>query len=119
MDQSILNSIKHLLGFGDDYTVFDLDVLIAVNSAFFSLNQIGVGPSTPFVITGTSEEWIQFFPESVNPKDYEAIKSYIYLKARSIVDPPDNSYLMDALNAQLDELLWRLNVQAEKAGTND
>lgn len=110
MEVSILTSIKKLLGVDETSTQFDEDIMIAINSAFMRLNQLGVGPEIPFSITDSSAVWDSFF-EGRN--DLSAVKSYIYLKTRLIFDPPANSFLVDAIKNQISELEWQLNIQAE------
>ena len=111
MNDSILDTIKQLLGIQSDYTAFDTDIIVHINSAFMVLNQLGVGPTECFSIDGSGEEWAEFVDESI---DLEAVKTYIYLKVRTIFDPPSSSVVMEAMNKNISELEWRLNVQAEK-----
>ena len=111
MDDSILDTIKQLLGIQSDYTAFDTDIIVHINSAFMSLNQLGVGPTECFSIDGSEENWAEFVDKSI---DLEAVKTYIYLKVRTIFDPPSSSVVMEAMNKNISELEWRLNVQVEK-----
>lgn len=111
MEGSILNTIKQLLGIQSDYTAFDADIVIHINSAFMALNQLGVGPTECFSIDGSGENWAEFVDKSI---DLEAVKTYIYLKVRTIFDPPSSSVVMEAMNKNISELEWRLNVQVEK-----
>lgn len=111
MEGSILNTIKQLLGIQSDYTAFDADIIIHINSAFMALNQLGVGPTECFSIDGSGENWAEFVDKSI---DLEAVKTYIYLKVRTIFDPPSSSVVMEAMNKNISELEWRLNVQVEK-----
>lgn len=111
MNDSILDTIKQLLGIQSDYTAFDTDIIVHINSAFMALNQLGVGPTECFSIDGSGEEWAEFVDESI---DLEAVKTYIYLKVRTIFDPPSSSVVMEAMNKNISELEWRLNVQVEK-----
>lgn len=106
---SILNSIKKLLGITEDYTHFDQDIIMHINSAFFTLNQLGVGPDESFKIEDKNDTWDDF----VSNNDVEAIKSYIGLKVRTLFDPPTNSALLSAMNEQIKEFEWRLNVQVD------
>ena len=106
---SILDSIKKLLGITEEYKHFDPDIIMHINSAFFTLNQLGVGPDEPFKIEDNSDTWDDF----VSGQDVEAIKSYIGLKVRTLFDPPTNSSLLSAMNEQLKEFEWRLNVQVD------
>lgn len=111
MDDSILDTIKQLLDIQSDYTAFDTDIIVHINSAFMALNQLGVGPTECFSIDGSEENWAEFVDKSI---DLEAVKTYIYLKVRTIFDPPSSSVVMEAMNKNISELEWRLNVQVEK-----
>lgn len=102
---SILTSIKKLLGVEEEYTHFDSDIIIHINSAFMNLNQIGVGPTSGFRIQDATSEWSDFIERT----DLEGVKTYIYLKVRLIFDPPQMGYLVDAIKDQIKELEWRLN----------
>lgn len=106
---SILDSIKKLLGITEEYKHFDPDIIMHINSAFFTLNQLGVGPDEPFKIEDNSDTWDDF----VSGQNVEAIKSYIGLKVRTLFDPPTNSSLLSAMNEQIKEFEWRLNVQVD------
>lgn len=107
---SILLTVKKMLGLPSDYTPFDLDVIVHINSAFLTLNQLGIGPSTVFSITDKSNTWDEFTNDE---PDMEAVKNYIFLKVRMLFDPPSSSIIMDALKTASDEMLFRLNVQKD------
>jgi hypothetical protein len=107
---SILTSIKKLLGIEEKYTQFDQDIIIHINSALMALNQLGIGPTAGFTITDDTAIWSDVLGESIN---LEAIKSYIYMKVRLIFDPPTSSFVLDAIDNQIKELEWRLIVQVE------
>lgn len=111
--ESILLSIKKLLGIGEDYHHFDTDLVIHINSVFAVLNQIGVGPSDGFVITGEDETWSDFI-EGYQLK-YSMIKSYVYLKTKLLFDPPLSSSVVGVINEQIKEFEWRLLVTASPA----
>jgi len=104
---SILTSIKKLLGPGEEDTSFDTDITIHINTALSILTQVGIGPPEGFAIEDKTQTWDEFVPE--NPQ-LSSIKSYIYLKVRLIFDPPTSSAALDAMTKTCDELLWRLNV---------
>ncbi len=110
--ESILQSIKKLLGMAEDYTAFDADIIIHINSAFMILNQLGVGPANGFSISDENAVWSDYLPE--NNKNFEAVKTYVYLKTRMVFDPPMSSAVMEAMKQMISELEWRLNVEAEK-----
>lgn len=106
---SILNTIKKLLGLDASYTAFDTDVIIGINSAFSTLHQLGVGPASGFAITGATEKWDDYLD------DYgtlENVKQYIYLKTRYVFDPPTGGVLT-AMDAVIKELEWRINVAVD------
>lgn len=109
--ESILTSIKKLLGIAEEYTEFDVDIVMHINTVFLNLSQIGVGPEEGFAIEDESSEWTSFLPS--NHKLFEAVKSYVYLKVRLLFDPPINSAVIESINRNIAEIEWRLNVAAE------
>jgi hypothetical protein len=111
MEQSILISTKKILGIAEDYTVFDLDIITHINTAFSILTQLGVGPAYGFMIEDESAEWCDFI---VDDTQYNSVKSYVFLKVRQLFDPPSTSYLITATEDQIAELEWRLNVHREE-----
>lgn len=106
--ESILDSVKKVIGPSVSYTVFDPDLVMHINTTFFTLYQLGV-TEEPFVITGNEETWDDFRSE----KDLEAVKTYVALKARMYFDPPTNSALISAINEQIKELEIRLNYEVD------
>lgn len=108
MSESILQSIKKLLGLSPDYTEFDQDIILYINTALFSLTQIGVGEIYGTKIISAQDIWSDVVDTSQN---LEGIKSYVHLKVKLMFDPPTNSRLVDAINESLKELEWRINVQ--------
>lgn len=110
MGDSILLTIKKLLGIGDDYKYFDEDIIIHINSVLMILNQLGIGPVTGFSISDESATWSDFVD---NLSMLEAVRSYVYIKVRLLFDPPTSSFTITALENQIKELEWRLNVMAE------
>ena len=112
MNDSILTSIKKLLGITEEYEHFDQDIIIHINSVFMILNQLGVGPSNSFSITDKTAVWSDFISERTN---LESVKSYIYLKVRLLFDPPTTNAVMESMNRMISELEFRLNVSAESS----
>ena len=108
--ESILTSIKKLLGIAEEYEHFDPDIIMHINSVFMILTQIGVGPSEGFTIEDETSVWTDFIPET--PR-LEAVKSFVYLKVRLLFDPPLSSAVTESMNRMIGELEWRLNVAAE------
>ena len=107
---SILTSIKKLLGITEEYENFDQDIITHINSAFMILNQLGVGPKSGFSISDKSSTWDEFIPESSN---LEAVKTYVHLKVKLMFDPPLSSTVIEAIKSQINELEWRLNVSVD------
>ena len=116
MEQSILNSTKKILGIAEDYTVFDLDIITHINSAFSTLTQLGVGPPEGFMIEDADDVWSDFIEDD---PQYNAVKSYVFLRVRYLFDPPATSYLISATEKQIEELEWRLNTHREETGWVD
>ena len=111
MSESILDTIKIMLGLEKDYDAFDTEIITYINSALFTLSQLGVGPEARFSITGSDEIWSNFIDEKSN---LIAVQTYIKLKVQLLFDPPSNSFAVDAINKQIDELTWRLCLEAEE-----
>lgn len=108
---SILTSLKKLLGIPEEYENFDADLIIHINSVFSILTQLGVGPSEGFYIKDKTSTWNDFV--SSDYKKFEMIKSYVYLKVKLLFDPPTSSPLMESNNRLISELEWRLNVESD------
>ncbi len=111
MESSILTSTKKILGIAEDYTAFDLDVLTNINSVFSILNQLGVGALDGFAIEDDTAVWEDLDVSSVM---LNLVKTYVYLRVRLLFDPPGTSFLLDAMNKQIQEHEWRLNVLREE-----
>ena len=102
---TILSDIKKLLGIHEAIDDFDVDVVIAINTAFFYLHTIGVGPEQPFKIELDGEEdWSDF------SSNIEAVKSYIFISTRLVFDRPETSYGIQALERQKDRLEWTMEI---------
>jgi len=110
MEQSILKSVKKVLGIEASDTSFDLDILIHINSAFATLNQLGIGPDDGFEIEDDDAEWSSFY--GTDPR-YNAIRTYVWLKVKTVFDPPQTSYAVEAVKEQIREHEWRLNAYRE------
>ena len=107
---SILTSIKKLLGMDADYTAFDTDVIIHINTALAILCQLGVGPAKGFRIRDDSATWQDFVGEDARLDD---VKDYVYLKVKLLFDPPSSSAAIQSTESLISEIEWRLNVAAE------
>lgn len=108
--ESILLSIKKLLGIAEDYKHFDVDIIMHINSVFPTLRQLGVGPTNGFTISDEQALWTDFLGESNNLED---VKTYVYLKVKLVFDPPLSSVVTDSMNRMISELEWRINIDAE------
>lgn len=106
---SILNSIKKLLGISNEETHFDSDIIMHINTVFSILCQIGIGPTTSFSIVDENAVWDDFIEDYTNFND---IKTYMYLKVKLFFDPPLNSSVLSAIERQISELEFRLSVDA-------
>lgn len=111
MDESILNSIKSMLGPDGDYDDFDGDIIIHINSALSVLTQLGVGPPKGFRVKDDTNTWGEFIP--TDRDDLDSIKTYVYMKVKLIFDPPQSSAVIEAFKEQIKETEWRLNVAVE------
>ena len=108
---SIVVTIKKMLGLDDEYTPFDADVIVHINTAIMTLTQMGVGPKEGYEVLDYDQTWTDFLGDMV--KMLGAVKTYIYLQVKMVFDPPNNSFVMDAYKQQCEQLLFRLNVNAE------
>ena len=116
MENSILKSVKKVLGIDATYTAFDEDILMHINSVFSTLHQLGIGPDGGFHIEDDTALWTDLIGTNARQN---SIKTYVSLKVRLIFDPPQTSYLVDALNHQIQELEWRiLSYRESYAWTN-
>lgn len=105
MEESILTSIKLMLGMTADYTPYDQQVLMCINTAMNALTQVGIGPVEGFTIRDASttwEEWIGTDPRM------EAAKSALFIRTKMLFDPPANGVMDEAYKEQLAEIEWRL-----------
>lgn len=108
--ESILVSIKKTLGIQAEMTVFDPDVIMHINSTFLTLNQLGIGPTTGFIILDSTALWSDFTSDITR---LAALKTYVYFKTRLSFDPPATSFTIASMEKMIAELEWRLNVEAE------
>lgn len=109
MNDSILNSVKLQLGILPEYTVFDQQLILAINTAFSILHQLGVGPKDGYAIEDESNRW----DEVVTKQSLNMVKSYVFLKVKLLFDPPATSFVLEAYNKQLAEMEWRINSEVE------
>lgn len=113
---SILLSIKRLLGVSEDCEHFDDEIIMHINSVLVILNQLGVGPPGGFIVTDTRQTWSMFVP---NRTDVEFIKTYVFMKVKLIFDPPQSSSAIESMNRVISELEWRINVAVDPGETTE
>ena len=111
---SILTSIKKLLGIEEEYTQFDADIIMHINTVFTILTQVGVGPADGFSITDKTATWSNFTGGVI---DLNSIQTYIFLKVKLLFDPPTSSAVIESMNRSISELEWRLFVTADQSLT--
>ena len=109
--ESILQSVKKMLGIIPDYTNFDDDIIMHINSVFMILQQLGVGPKEGFAISDEFTVWIDYISD---PVKLQIVKSYMALRVRLLFDPPTSSAHMESIKQQIAEFEWRMNVAAEQ-----
>lgn len=110
MNGSILTTIKKRCGLEEAYEIFDEEIIMGINSAFSTLRQLGVGPTSGFSIEDKFALWSDFLGED---ERLEYVKDYIYLKVRLVFDPPTNSFVQSSFQDMIRELEWRLNVDVD------
>lgn len=110
VSDSILSSIKKLLGIAEEHEQFDLDIIIHINSVFMILSQLGLEEFDRATISSKDDKWSDYVDIGI----LESIKSYVYLKVRIIFDPPTSSIVMETLKVMISELEWRLNLEVEQ-----
>ncbi|MBO5319101.1 MAG: hypothetical protein J6B01_04745 [Ruminococcus sp.] len=116
MTDSILTSVKKLLGIPEEYTQFDLDIIIHINTVFMGLTQLGIGPEEGFSIEDDTATWEDFIEDDLR---FEAVKSYVALKTRLLFDPPGGSVHMGCIEKSIAELEWRLHMAAEEKSESE
>lgn len=109
--ESILTSTKQFLGITAEYTHFDTNILMCINSVFATLTQLGVGPTEGFSIKDEFASWSDYMDQNTY---IEMVKTYMVSKVKLMFDPPTNNSLLEALKQQASELEWRLMVAAEQ-----
>ena len=113
--ESILTSIKAMLGITEQYTHFDAELIMHINSAFSILTQIGVGPSAGFSIQDSYATWTDFMETDSR---LELVKTYMFKKVKFMFDPPDRSVIASAMEREIAEYEFRLSVAAEEVASD-
>lgn len=108
---SILDTIKKMLGVETDCDAFDTDIIVHINTALMTLNQLGVGTTTSFFISSSTETWSDFLGDLT---ELEMVKSYVYLKVKMLFDPSANGTVNESMTKLITEFEWRMMHQVEK-----
>lgn len=106
---SILDSIKKLLGIECCYTQFDADIIMDINTVFGILYQLGAKKF--YAIQNSSNIWNEYLDD---PISLEMVKTYMYLKVKMMFDPPQSSSVASAIETQIRELESRINYSLDK-----
>lgn len=107
--ESILVSIKKLLGIQEEYDVFDPDLIIHINSVFSTLTQLNIGPKEGFYIEDDSATWEDYDTSS----SVNFVKTYIFLKVKLLFDPPSSNAVLESMNRTISEIEFRLYVEGD------
>ena len=111
LDDSVLTTIRTMLGPEEDYKDFDPEIIPHINSAFQRLKQLGVGPTSNFRIEDEDATWGDFFGDEESVQDM--VVPFIFLKVKTLFDPPTSSIASEAYKSEIDKLEWLMNVDAE------
>lgn len=111
MTDSILDTVKKVLGIEPDYEAFDIDIIMHINSVFATLQQLGVGPASGFFIENKEAKWADILGDDPTTNN---VKTYVCLRVKLIFDPPTTSFAIDSMKRQVEELEWRINVRREE-----
>lgn len=114
---SILTTIKLMIGLTADCTNFDKQIIVHINRSLMRLNQLGVGPEKVARINSELETWSGLFGD--DEEIIEAVKDYIYTEVKMKFDPPTSSFVLTAMKEDSDKLEWCLNVQAETSDAEE
>ncbi len=112
MNESILTTVKKLLGVAEECEDFDADIIMYINMALFALVQMGIGPEKGYMIAGKENLWSEFLAD---PVQAAAVKAYVAVKVRLLgFDPPQSNTTMEALKNTASEMEWRLNLEHDR-----
>lgn len=102
---SILTSVKKIIGISEEDESFDVDLIMHINSIILVLDQLGLESASRFTITDKNATWNDLFSDG---EVIEPVKSYIALRVRMIFDPPNSSAVAEAIKNTIAELEWRI-----------
>ena len=107
MNESILNTLKKMLGITEEQTEFDGELIVHINSVINILHQIGVfnNADEVYSIDGPAQTWVDFLTDI---SKFSMVKSYMFLKVKLLFDPPLNSTVISSMERQIIEFEFRL-----------
>lgn len=109
--ESILNSVKKLLGIPIDLHEFDPDIIMNINAAIYTLRQIGVGPEEGFIVASEEETYEDFLGEG--NKEIPQVKMYLFYKTKLSFDPPTSGTVIECMKEFIKEAECRLSYQVD------
>lgn len=110
MSNSILETIKKLIGAPEESSPFDPDIIVYINTILIILIQMGIGPQNGFSITSEAETWKDFLGDKLPMLEH--VKTYVALRVRLLFDPPMSSAVTEVLKEQIKELEYRIYITA-------
>lgn len=119
MNDSVLDSVKLNLGIPIEYSHFDQQILLHLNSVLAILPQLGVGSQEGFFVQDGSFTWGEILGDMAKPYLYMYVKTYVCLRVRLLFDPPASSGAIDAIERQVRELEWRITVTIDPERRSD
>lgn len=112
IQSSILLSIKKAIGASPDYTPFDVDIIMHINSQLANLYQIGLNAAKSIIVDGPDQLWTDLIPAGDSRLQF--VKTYVYAKVKMIFDPPTSTAQMQALKDAASEAEFRISVAVDK-----
>ena len=108
--ETILDSCKSYCGILPSDSSFDADIIMAINAIMYVLTDLGVGPSTPFVVEDGTETW----DDLLGDDPIGGVREYVNMRVKLLFDPSTNNQIMDALKEQIAEFEWRITAEADR-----
>lgn len=118
LSDSILSSVKKLIGISEDDTSFDLDVMLNINAASSTLFQLGV-LQKPYTVTSKEDTYADLLPGG-SEDVINQIKMYFVYKTRLGFDSSTLSgTVIEVIKDMIKEAEWRLMVSFNPTDTFD
>lgn len=108
MTDSVLESVKLYLGLEKDYTPFDPQIITIINAGLNNIWQVVQNTNSEVLVKGYETTWGECLSGIF---DLSEAQLYLCMYVRLIFDPPSNSFVINSMQRQIDELVWRLNVR--------